>query len=218
MLTVGCLLREAEEAIAAAALAPRPAYAMETPAFAAPLRMGDPSDAHARVVCRLFAHAKTENGMLRFTLTDEALMSALPDEAELSAMERAQAGLLDELFAGDLPPAYANTAIERGRGSVRGKNDGHGGSRAPSLQENAALAYARLCVILRKPPQETAAARSLLWASAKTFSKRPLADKQLLRALRPYVADLSVNPNMALRYCRAALGEIIHYRKSIPRM
>ncbi len=185
MLTVGCLLIEAGAAIAKA-LAPRPAYAMSEPEIAAPLLPEDPERAHMRVVCRLFANAKTQGGMLRFSLTDGALLSVLPDEAELGAMERAQAGLLDRLFAGEFP-------------------QNHG----PAIYEDIALAYARLCIILRKPPLEEGSARDLLWASAKAFSKRQLADKQLLRALRPYTADLTINPNPALRYCRAALGEII---------
>ncbi len=184
MLTVGYLLKEAEAALAKA-LSARPAYAMESGfEIAAPLLPGDPEGAHERVECSLFAKAKTEGGMLRFALTDEALFSVLPNEAELSAMERAHKGLLDELFAGAFPPKY-------------------------SERETAALAYARLCIILRKPPLEANMDRELLWQCAKAFSQKPLAQKQLLRALKPYLADLTVNPNPALRYCRAALGEML---------
>ena len=175
---------EAQEAIAKT-LAPRPAYAMaSSPEIAAPMLPGDPINAYARVECRLFVNSKTEGGMLRFSLTEEALFSVLPDEAALSGMECAHAGLLDGLFAGKCPQACAG-------------------------MEDMALAYARLCIILRKPPLEMIAARGLLWQCAKAFSNRPLADKQLLRALKPYMADLTINPNPALRYCRAALGEII---------
>ncbi len=181
---MGFLLSEAEAALAKA-LTPRPAYAMDVAyEIAAPVLPGDPQAAHSRVECALFAGAKTEGGMLRFSLTDEALFSALPNDTELIAMERAHEGLLDSLFAGGFPPEY----------------DG---------AKSIALAYARLCIILRKPTLEAKPCRELLWQCAKAFSKRRLAEKQLLRALKPYVKDLTVNPNPALRFCRAALGEIL---------
>ncbi len=185
MLTVGYLLGKIEAAIAEA-LPARKAYAMSG-AFeiAAPLLPGDPEGAQERVKSPLIASAESQNGMLRFSLTEAALYSALPEADELLAMERAQEGLLDALFAGDLPIACG---------------------------ESAALAYARLCIIMRTPRESGNAARELLWLSAQAFSRKPLAAEKLTRALKPYLSDLSANPNAALRYCRAALGEELNIR------
>lgn len=214
MLTVGYLL-ERIEAATAKELSPRPAYATHG-AFeiAAPLLPGDPVDAHERVECELIANAQTQGGMLRFALTDEAIRSVLPDEYELCGMERAQTELLDALFAGELPQT-----VGQGLCSCHDRDISHGGSRAPALHEDAALAYARLCIMLRKPPDAGGAARELLWLSAQVFSQRHLAVKKLLRALGPYVNDLSARPNAALRFCRAASGkELLGTCAAKPRM
>lgn len=173
-------MEEAEAALAKA-LSTRKAYATDGAyELCAPLLTGDPPDAPKRVRCALIERACVQGGMLRMSLTEKAIFDALPDERELCIMEGEMRGLLD-VFA----------------------------ERAHGLPD-AFLEFARLCIVLRKPPLGPGAAtRELLWLGAQVFSRRRLAPEKLLRKLGPALFDLSARPDFALRYCRAALGMLL---------
>jgi hypothetical protein len=173
LLVKGALARELQE---------RNLYATEG-AFemAAPILPGDPEDACARVRCVSVEDARIQDGMLRFSLTDEALLSVLPDEATLFDMERAQKGLLGRLFAGE----------------------------TDARLEAMALVYARLCILSRREHTNIKLARELAWLSAKVLSGVPRAEERLARKLGPYIADLSASVPKGLRLCRIALGQAL---------